>query len=119
MLTVYGIPTCATVRRARAWLDARGVPHRFVDLREHPPDRARIARWIDAFGSKALRNTSGRSYRALGDEKRGWSDAEWAARMARDPMLLKRPIIEGPDGPLLVGFRGSDEALADRLGLRP
>ena len=117
MLTVYGIPNCGTVKKARAWLDARGVAHQFVDFRKTPPSKSEVDSWVSALGSKALKNTSGGSYRALGDEKKTWDDATWAQHFAGDPMLIKRPVITGEQGPLLAGFRGSDEDLAARLGL--
>jgi arsenate reductase len=115
-LTVYGIPTCGTVKKARAWLDAAGRPHRFVDLRAAPPARAQIDAWIAAFGAKALRNTSGGSYRALGPEKDGWSEAEWAEAFARDPMLVRRPVVERDGVPVLVGWSASDDELRARVG---
>ena len=117
MLTVYGIPNCGTVKKARAWLDARGVEHTFVDFRKTPPSKATVDGWVSDLGSKAMRNTSGGSYRALGDEKKTWDDATWAEHFANDPMLIKRPVITGDSGALLVGFRGSDDDLAQRLGL--
>ena len=117
MLTVYGIPNCGTVKKARAWLDARGVAHHFVDFRKTPPTADDVAAWVAALGSKAMRNTSGGSYRALGDEKKTWDDATWATAFASDPMLIKRPVIVGESGALLAGFRGSDSSLAAALGL--
>lgn len=117
MFLVYGIPTCDTVRKARKWLDARGVDHHFVNHRDTPPSQQRIQGWIEALGAKALRNTSGRSYRALPDDKKTWSDEQWARAMAGDPMLIKRPVIEANDAAVLVGFRGTDDVLAAALGL--
>jgi len=102
-LVVYGIPTCGTVKAARAFLDGERVAHRFVDMRAHPPSKAQIERWVKAFGARALRNTSGGAYRALPDEKSAWSDAEWTARFAADPMLIKRPVVEKDGAPLSVG----------------
>ena len=58
-----------------------------------------------AFGAKAMRNTSGGAYRALGDEKKTWSDARWQEAFAADPMLIKRPIVEKDGVPVAVGFR--------------
>jgi arsenate reductase (glutaredoxin) len=116
-LTVYGIPSCGTVRKARAWLDARGVAHTFVDFRETPPSRDQIDAWVAALGAKAMRNTSGGAYRALGDEKQAWSDARWAQAFAQDPMLINRPIITRDGAAVLVGFRGNDADLAQALGL--
>jgi len=115
-LLVYGIPSCGTVKKARAWLDAAHVPHTFVDLRATPPDRARVDAWIAAFGTKALRNTSGGSYRALGPEKDGWSDARWADAFTADPMLVKRPVVERDGRPVLVGWNLDDTELRRRLG---
>lgn len=104
MYTIYGIPTCGTVKKARAWLDARGLATTFVDLRATPPGRAKIDAWIAAFGSAAMRNTSGGSYRALGPEKADWDDARWAEAFAGDPMLLKRPVVERDGAPVVVGW---------------
>lgn len=115
-LAVYGIKTCDTVRKARRWLTERGLEHTFADLRATPPERDRVAGWIEALGARALRNTSGRSYRALPPERDSWTDAQWAEAMAADPMLIKRPVIERDGTAVLVGFRGSDEELADLLG---
>ena len=114
-LTLYGIPTCGTVKKARKWLEAREVSYTWVDLREAPPSRDQIDGWVAAFGARPMRNTSGGAYRALGDEKKTWDDARWAAAFAEDPMLLKRPIIERGGVPVQVGFRGSDDEIADRL----
>lgn len=45
-VTVYGIPTCGTVKKARKWLDDHGVAHAWVDLRATPPEAARVTRWV-------------------------------------------------------------------------
>lgn len=116
MLTVFGIPTCGTVKKAQGWLAERNLPFTSVDFRATPPSRAQLDRWVATFGAKALRNTSGGSFRALPADKDGWDDATWTEAFAADAMLIKRPVIERDGVPVLVGFRGSDEELADRLG---
>lgn len=113
-VTVYGIPTCGTVKKARQWLDAHGVAHAWVDLRSTPPEPERVARWVAAFGSGPMRNTSGGAYRALGPEKSGWGDSEWLPRFQADAMLLKRPVVEIDGQAALVGFK--EEEYARRLG---
>jgi arsenate reductase (glutaredoxin) len=113
-ITVYGIPTCGTVKKARAWLKAQGVETTWIDLREAPPSEAQIAEWIAAFGFKPMRNTSGGAYRALGDEKKTWGDKEWQSAFAADAMLLKRPIVLIDGAPALVGFKEPD--YVERLG---
>jgi arsenate reductase len=111
-LTLYGIPTCDSVRNARTHLDLAGIQYTFVDLRANPPSRAQIETWIATLGALRLRNTSGRAFRQLGPEKASFTDAQWAEAYARDPMLLKRPIIERDGAPLMVGFKDPDAGLA-------
>ena len=97
--TVYGIPTCGTVKKARKWLDGKGIEYVWVDLREKPPTKARLTRWMKAFGPNPMRNTSGGAYRAL-------------PAFVADAMLLKRPVLEIDGKPAAVGFKQPDwEAL--------
>ena len=113
--TVYGISSCGTVKKAKAWLQDRGVSLEWVDLRKTPPAPERVAAWVETFGAKAMRNTSGGAYRALGEEKKSWTEAQWLEAFQADPMLIKRPIIEREGAPVQVGFRGSDAQLAATL----
>lgn len=111
-VVVYGISTCSTVKKARAFLTSRAIAHTFADLRETPPSTSTVASWVEAFGVSAMKNTSGGSYRALGADKDGWTDAQWTAAFVRDPMLIKRPVVERDGQPLLVGFKDADVARA-------
>ncbi len=104
-VTVYGISTCGTVKKARKWLDEHGVDHAFVDFRKTPVAPERVAAWVDALGARALRNTSGGAYRALGPDKADWSDARWTRAFQDDAMLIKRPVLELDGNPVAVGFR--------------
>ena len=115
MLTVYGISSCGTVKKARKWLDAHGADHEWVDFRKTPVSGERVASWVASLGSKAMRNTSGGAYRALPAEKSDWDDAQWTEAFAADPMLIKRPIIERDGVAVQVGFRGSDEQIESTL----
>lgn len=115
-IVVYGIPACGTVKKARAWLDAAKLSHTFVDFRATAPTRAQVDAWVAAFGAKAMRNTSGGAYRALGPEKDGWDDRRWAEAFAEDPMLIRRPVVERDGRPVLVGWNLSDEALRAKVG---
>jgi len=111
-VVVWGIPNCSTVKKARTSLDANGVGHAFRDLRGQPPSRDDVDRFVAALGNKALRNTSGGSYRALPDDKDSWSDTQWAAAFVADPMLLKRPLIERDGVPVVAGFKDEAAILA-------
>ena len=107
-IKVYGIPTCGTVKKARKWLDANGVDYEWVDFRDTAPAAAQLQRWVAAFGSRPMRNTSGGAYRALGPEKKTWGDAEWLPEFKKDVMLLKRPVVEIDGEPALLGFKEPD-----------
>ncbi len=64
-----------------------------------------------------MRNTSGQSYRALGEEKKDWTDAQWVDAFSRDAMLLKRPLFVKDGIAVLVGFRVSDDEVRQKLGV--
>lgn len=115
-LTVYGIPTCSTCKKALQWLDHQAIPYTFIDTKTAPPSQAAIAAWVATLGSKPLRNTSGLSYRALGDEKQTWGDSDWIEAFSQDAMLLKRPLFVKDGEAVLVGFRASEAELKATLG---
>ena len=116
-LQVYGIPNCGTCKKAIAWLRGNDIEHEFVNTKEHPPEREAIALWVEALGSKAMRNTSGKSYRALGEERNSFSDEQWIDAFAEDAMLLKRPLFVKDNKPVLVGFRASEAELLEKLAV--
>lgn len=116
-LQVYGIPNCGTCKKALTWLNSHQVAYEFINTREAPPSRSQIEVWVQALGAKPLRNTSGQSYRALGEEKQAWSEAQWIEAFADDTMLLKRPLFVQDGTAVLVGFRVKDDELRQALGL--
>ena len=114
-LQVYGIPNCGTCKKVLHWLQSRGVEYEFINTKEQPPSQSMIETWVAALGSPPLRNTSGQSYRALGEVKQTWTDAEWIAAFAKDAMLIKRPVFVQADRPILAGFK--DDRLRELLEL--
>ncbi len=112
-ITIWGIPSCGTVKKAQAALSREGIAFVSRDLRTAPPTRADVERFVAAVGAKALRNTSGGSYRALGPEKDTFTDMQWVDAYVADPMLIKRPVIERDGVTVGVGFK--DEAILDVL----
>ncbi|NJL82490.1 MAG: Spx/MgsR family RNA polymerase-binding regulatory protein [Chloroflexaceae bacterium] len=116
-IQVYGIPNCGTCRKALQWLDANGATYEFINLKEIPPDRETIAGWITTLTAKPLRNTSGISYRNLGEEKQTWTDEQWLDAFAQDAMLLKRPIFVKAGVAVLTGFRAKESDIRAKLQL--
>ena len=109
-LTVYGIPNCDTIKKARAWLSEHGVAHAFVDFKKQGVDAAALARWLVQPGWQALLNTRGSTWRRLDDATRAAvTDAASArALMLAQPSVIKRPVVGWPDGSISVGFEPGD-----------
>lgn len=103
-LHFYGIPNCDTVKKARAWLDGRGIGYTFHDYKKEAADPAKLAVWSDAVGWEALLNRRGTTFRALGEVDKADIDRAKAIRlMQAHPSLIKRPVVEY-EGGVLVGF---------------
>ena len=116
-IQVYGIPNCGTCKKAFKWLEDNGVNYEFINTKENQPTHEMIQKWVESLGFKPMRNTSGQSYRALGDEKNSWSDQQWVEAFAKDAMLLKRPLFVKDGTAVLVGFRDKEEVIREKLGL--
>ncbi|MGI4733365.1 MAG: arsenate reductase [Janthinobacterium lividum] len=114
MTTLYGIPNCDTVKKARARLDARGLEYRFHDYKREGVPAERLGAWVARIGWEALLNTRGTTFRKLAEADREGLDAPRAsALMIAHPSLIRRPVVEHGDV-LLVGLRLEDW---DRAGL--
>ena len=104
----YGIPNCDTVKKARVWLEGRGIAYAFHDYKKQVTDAARIARWVEAAGWERVLNRAGTTFKKLPDADKADIDAAKAvALMAANPSCIKRPVLEYPGG-LLVGFKADE-----------
>lgn len=107
-ITLYGIPNCDTVKKARTWLDARGLAYAFHDYKKQGADPARIAGWVEQAGWEKVLNRAGTTFKKLPDAAKDGLDAAKAVQvMAAHPSAIKRPIVEHPGG-LLVGFKEAE-----------
>jgi len=105
MLTLYGIPNCDTVKKARTWLGDHGVAYAFHDYKKAGADEASLRRWTSALGWETVLNRAGTTFRALPDADKANLDQDKAiALMLAQPSMIKRPIVEG-DGVLVAGFK--------------
>ena len=110
MLTLYGIPNCDTCRKARKWLDANSVEHRFHDLRADGLEKTALVRWVNRVGWQPLLNTRSTTWRGLPAADRQELNEKRALKlMLQHPTLIKRPVLESKKQ-VLVGF--SAEAYA-------
>jgi Spx/MgsR family transcriptional regulator len=105
MITVYGIPNCDTVKKARAWLNERGVVCVFHDFKKQgvPPDR--LDAWLAELGWQTVLNRKGTTWRKLDTvTQAGVVDVASAKTlMLAQASVIKRPVVEW-GGRLTVGF---------------
>lgn len=113
MITVYGIPNCDTVKKARAWLTAQGIDHVFHDFKKQGVPPERLDPWLETLGWERLVNRKGTTWRQLDPAvQAGVHDAASArALMLAQPSVIKRPVVEW-SGQNTVGF---DAALWEQL----
>lgn len=110
--TLYGIRNCDTVKKARAWLDARGIAYASHDYKTAGIDEARLQGWVAELGWEPLLNRAGTTFRKLPDaEKQGIDEDKAVALMLAQPSMIKRPVLDLGDR-RLVGFREAEWAEA-------
>ena len=104
-VTLYGIPNCDTVKKARVWLDARGVAYAFQDYKKAGVDVAALAGLVDRLGWEALLNRAGTTFRKLPEAEQEGLDRDRAiAVMLAHPSAIRRPVLVDGDR-LEVGFK--------------
>jgi arsenate reductase len=112
MTTIYGIKNCDTMKKARAWLDAKGVAYAFHDYKAVGIDRANLEKWARRVGWETLLNRAGTTFRKLPDgDKEGLGEKKAIALMLDQPSMIKRPVLEA-GGKLLVGFKPEEYSAA-------
>ncbi len=111
-IRLYGIPNCDTVKRARAWLQARGREVVFHDFKKAGVPADRLDAWVAAAGWERVLNRKGNTWRQLDDPTRAAvTDEASAKRLMRDQAsVIKRPVVEWADGAITVGFDADDWA---------
>ena len=104
--TLYGIPNCDTVKKARTWLADNGHDFIFHDFKKQGLSRELVDGWLEQLGWETLVNRKGMTWRKLSDERKAQivDKASAAELMLENPSVIKRPVLEAEDG-LLVGFR--------------
>ena len=105
-VTVFGIPNCDTVKKARTWLTSQGLDYLFHDFKKQGVPADLLPGWIDAVGWEKLLNRKGTTWRKLDDATRAAVvDAATASTvMLANPSVVKRPVVVWGDGVVSVGF---------------
>jgi Spx/MgsR family transcriptional regulator len=115
MITLYGIPNCDTVKKARTWLTDNDVNYSFHDFKKQGVPTELLPGWIKAVGLDKFINRKGPTWRKL-DAALQASVVDAASATAvvlTHSSVVKRPLVVWADGSVTVGF--SPEAFAQQL----
>jgi arsenate reductase (glutaredoxin) len=104
-ITLFGIPNCDTVKKARNWLDTNNIAYVLHDYKKSGADAAQLKSWCAAKGWETILNRAGTTFKKLPDDaKSALDEAKAIALMLEQPRMIKRPIVEHGGG-IIVGFK--------------
>ena len=116
MITLYGIKNCDTCRKARKWLEAEGIEHRYHDFRDDGLDQQSLSAWVGAIGWETLLNRRGTTWRKLQEaDREGLNPKSATALMLKNPTLIKRPVFDA-GGTYLVGISAAEQSALKQAG---
>ena len=112
-ITIYGIKNCDTMKKARAFLEKKGIDYAFHDYKAAGIDEEKLLTWAKKAGWETLLNKAGTTFKKLPDkDKEGLTEAKAIKLMLAQPSMIKRPVLEIGGGKILVGFKPDDYAAA-------
>jgi len=104
MITMYGIPNCDSIKKAKRWLDEHAIAYQFHNYKKDGIDAATLAAWVEQVGWEILLNKRGTTWRNLSDTQKADIDSAKAiALLCDNPSMIKRPVLN-MDGRTIVGF---------------
>jgi Spx/MgsR family transcriptional regulator len=115
MITLYGIPNCDSVKKARSWLTERGVEYAFHDFKKQGVPEPLLPGWIKTVGLDKLINRKGPTWRKLDAAVQASvvDAASAAAVILANSSVIKRPLVVWADGSVTVGF--SEDLFAQQI----
>lgn len=108
--TLYGIPNCGTVKKARAWLESHGIEYAFHDFKKMGVDEALVAGWLKQAGWQKVLKKTGPTWGKLPDKVKAsiGDDASALQLMLEHPNVIKRPVLVKKGKLLATGFDESE-----------
>lgn len=104
MISMYGIPNCDTIKKAKKWLEANGIDYEFHNYKKQGITKAKLKDWCKQVDWEILLNRRGTTWRKLDDAtKEGINKTSAIDIMAEETSIIKRPVIEAGDK-IIVGF---------------
>ncbi len=104
MITIYGIKNCDSVKKAIKFLKQHELEYTLNDFKTDPVSAKKIQEWTKGVEMKQLFNTRGTTYRTLKLKDLNLDDAQKLEWLAKENMLIKRPVIEYNSDKVIVGF---------------
>ncbi len=105
MITLYGIPNCNTVSKARKWLTANNIDYNFHNFKKHGLEQKTLDKWLDSLGWEVLLNKRGTTWRKLPDDTKADIDRNKAGPIMLDnTSIIKRPVLDS-NGDFHIGFK--------------
>ena len=117
-ITIYGIKSCSTMKKAFTKLDELDVEYTFHDYKKQGIDKGSVQRWVSELGLDKVLNKRGTTWRKLTDEQKQEADKDVNAAinlLLENTSMIKRPIVEGQwqdKEVLLCGFDDSTYEVA-------
>lgn len=110
MITLYGIPNCGTVKKARVWLETHGIAYEFHDFKKLGVSDALLSGWLTQIGWQKLLKKTGPTWGQLPDDVKASikDDASALSLMLEKPNVIKRPVLEKNGKVLATGFSEAD-----------
>jgi len=107
-VTIYGIKNCDTMKKARKWLDERGIEYAFHDYKKDGITEKQLKLWSKAAGWEKILNKAGTTFRKLPDaDKAALTEGKAISLMLEQPSMIKRPVLD-IGGKYLVGFKSGE-----------
>jgi arsenate reductase (glutaredoxin) len=103
MQVVYGIKTCGSVKKALNFFKTHNIEYEFIDFKKESVGSEKIKSWLEKTTLSELFNNKGTKYRTLKLKELNLNDAEKIEWLAKENMLIKRPVIEFNDQ-VIVAF---------------
>jgi arsenate reductase len=106
MVKVYGIPNCDTVKKSLTWLKNNGVEVEFHNYKTEGVSEAKLKEWLKQVPLEKLLNKKSTTWKGLTPEDQESANVKASAIkiMKAHTSLIKRPLIEWPNGKFTVGF---------------
>ncbi|WP_373522970.1 Spx/MgsR family RNA polymerase-binding regulatory protein [Aquiflexum sp.] len=114
-LKVYGIKNCNTMKKTFDFLEGEGIVYEFTDYKKSAPDAGLLVKFADKVGFEKLINKKGLTYRKLDGEEKTQLESEDSALalLSKKSSMIKRPILQFPDGEIMMGF--DPEAIKEKI----